>query len=177
MTWTLVSWGLVAMILAGLGVAAVTDLADRIIPNRVVLVVLCCGVGLRLISGPWPLLASVAGALVVLAVLSLPASYDLLGWGDVKLIAAVTFAQAADRMIALLLAVALAGGLLSCLYLAVRFVLRRMAARVGPAAPEASRGGAVCRLARLEGARMLANEPMPYAIAVLFGVAYCLATA
>lgn len=177
MTWTLVSWGLVGMILLCLAVAAVTDLADRIIPNRVVLVVLCCGFGLRLMAGPGPLLASVLGAVTVLAVLSLPASYDFLGWGDVKLIVAVTFAQPAERLIALLLAVVLAGGLLSCLYLAVRFVLRRMAARLDLATPQAGRGGAVRRLARQEGARMLANEPMPYAIAILGGVACCLATA
>ena len=158
-----VAWVLAGAILACLMLAIATDLARRIIPNGLVLVVLGCGLGLRLVAGPWPLLASLCGAL---------AAYDLLGWGDAKLIAAVTFIVPVDLVIPLLLAIALAGGLLSCLYLTARFALRRLAPFGRPALGEPDHGWTLRGLARREGSRILANEPMPYAVAVLGGVAF-----
>ena len=59
MIWSAVAWVLAGAILACLMLAIATDLARRIIPNGLVLVVLGCGIGLRLFAGPWPLLASV----------------------------------------------------------------------------------------------------------------------
>jgi prepilin peptidase CpaA len=163
------------MILACLLVAITTDLTDRIIPNRLVGVVLACSIALRLLSGPVPLLESLLGALAILVVLGMLASYDLLGWGDVKLIAAVSFAVPVHRVGALLLAITMAGGLLSLIYLAARGALRRAAT----ATPEgaAPQPGTLRRLLARESARIRANEPMPYALAVLGGVAYGLATA
>jgi prepilin peptidase CpaA len=176
MIWSTIAWALAAMILACLLATTVTDLTSRIIPNRLVLIVLCCGFGLRLVSGTGLFLASLLSALAVLAVLSLLARYDLLGWGDVKLIAAVTFAVPASRVIPLLFAIIMAGGLLSCVYLAVRFALRHGAPSPHRVEPAAHRIGNLRRLARREGARILANEPMPYALAVFGGLAFGLAT-
>jgi prepilin peptidase CpaA len=176
MIWAAIAWFLACIILACLVVAIATDLARRIIPNSLVLIVLGCGLALRLACGPWPLFASFLSASAVFAGLGLLAAYDLLGWGDAKLITAVTFIVPVDRVAPLLLAIALAGGLLSCVYLAVRFALRRVAPI--PRLPEvaSSRTWDPWRLARREGARILTNEPMPYAVAIFGGVAFGLAT-
>ncbi len=107
--------------------------------------------------------------------MSLLASRDLVGWGDAKLIAAVAVAVPVDRLPTLLLAIALAGGLLSCLYLASRMVLQRIAAPVGPVRPDPERLPLLFRLACRERARILTGEPMPYAVAIFGGVAYTLA--
>ena len=108
--------------------AVATDVARRIIPNRFVLLVLASGITLRLLSAPSPFWLGLLGPIAVLLALGLLASHDLVGWGDAKLITAVSVAVPADRLLTLLLAIALAGGLLSCLYLAARCVLRRIAA-------------------------------------------------
>ena len=115
-------------------------------------------------------------AVAVLGVVGLLAAYDLLGWGDAKLITAVTFAVPADHVIALLFAITLAGGLLSCLYLILRFILRRAAVVPTAAEPAAGHLRTLRQLTDREGARIRANEPMPYALAVLAGVAFGLAT-
>jgi prepilin peptidase CpaA len=120
MAWPTIARLPEAMILACLSVAVATDLASRIIPNRLVLLVLCAGIALRLLSGPGSLWLGVLGPVAVLMTMALLASRDLVGWGDAKLIAAVSVAVPADRLPTLLLAIALAGGLLSCLYLASR---------------------------------------------------------
>ena len=221
MAWPTIAWIPEAMILACLSVAVATDLASRIIPNRLVLLVLCGGIALRLLSGPGPLWPSLLGPVAVLVTMGLLASRDLVGWGDAKLITAVSVAVPADRLPTLLLAIALAGGLLSCLYLTARCVLRRGPAAAyalpgpvasflparqqdvdGRARPDHDEGdgardcgdegcddgsrvglvpsptwlSAIPRVAARERARILAGEPMPYAVAIAGGVLFTLAT-
>jgi prepilin peptidase CpaA len=117
-------------------------------------------------------------AVTVLAFLSLLGAIDLLGWGDVKLIVAVTVVVPANRVIPLLVGIAMAGGLLSCLYLTVRFVLRRAARFPGNAARRVAEPDTwpLHSLVRREFSRIVHNEPMPYALAIVGGVAYGLAT-
>jgi prepilin peptidase CpaA len=175
-TWAAIFWLLAGAIVACLGVAVATDLESRIIPNRVTLLVLGCSLGLRLLPGagpPWP---SLLIALALLGGLGLLATYDLIGWGDAKLIPALAFALPPDRVVPLLLAITVTGGLLSCLYLAARLVLRRALPALSPAGPGADRSWLLRRLLQQEGARILANEPMPYAVAVFGGAVYTLAT-
>ena len=190
-----IAWIPEAMILACLSVAVATDLASRIIPNRLVLLVLCAGIALRSLSGPSSLWPGLLGPAAVLVTIGLLASRDLVGWGDAKLIAAVSVAVPVDRLPTLLLAIALAGGLLSCAYLATRFRLRRapgqlyalpgpVAARAADVDVGASSGSgpspawlsAIHRVASRERARILAGEPMPYAVAIAGGVLFTLAT-
>ena len=171
-----IAWVPEGMILACLSVAVATDLASRIIPNRLVLLVLCASVALRLLSEPGPLWLGLLGLVAVLVALSLLASRDLVGWGDAKLIAAVSVAVPADRLLPLLLAIALAGGILSCLYLASRFILRRTTSPPGPALPASEMLPLLFRLADRECARIRAGEPMPYAVAIFGGVTYTLLT-
>ena len=132
MTSAAISWLLTGGILACLAVAVATDLENRIIPNRVTLLVLCCSLGLRLLPGAGPLWTSLLTALAVLGGLGLLATYDLIGWGDAKLIPALAFAVPPYRVVPLLLAITVTGGLLSCLYLAARHVLRHALARAEP---------------------------------------------
>ncbi len=176
MTRAAAFWLLSGLIVTCLGVAAATDLGSRIIPNRLALLVLCFGLGLRLLPGSAPLGVSLLSALVVLSGLGLLASYDLIGWGDAKLITAVTFAVPPDRVVPLLLAITIAGGLLSCLYLLARLVLRQVMSGLSYATPGADPTWSLRRFVQREGARILANEPMPYALAVLGGTLYGLTT-
>jgi prepilin peptidase CpaA len=166
-----IAWVLVLTVVACLLVAIVTDLTSRIIPNRIVLVVLACGLGLQAMAGPAVLMLSILCAMATLMALGVLGAYDLLGWGDVKLISAVTLIVPPNHVVGLVFAITLAGGLLSCCYLCIRLVLRH----APPRAPSDGRTLALGRLARRESTRILGNEPMPYAFAILGGVAYGLA--
>ena len=75
----------------------------------------------------------------------------------------------------MLLAITVTGGLLGCVYLAARLVLRHASPALSPADEDADRTWLLRRLVRQEGARILANEPMPYALAVFGGAVYALA--
>jgi prepilin peptidase CpaA len=214
MAWPTIAWLPEVLILACLSVAVATDLASRIIPNRLVLLVLCASIVLRLLSAPNPPWLGLLGPIAVLLALGLLASRDLVGWGDAKLITAVSVAVPPDRLLTLLFAIALAGGLLSCLYLAARFLLRRapvaayaLPGQVASSVPDRQEdvdgrarpghdegrgrgddGGrvtllplptwlsAISRVVSRERARILAGEPMPYAVAIAGGVIFTLAT-
>ena len=164
------------MILACLSVAVATDLASRIIPNRLVLLVLCASVALRLLSEPGPLWLGLLGPIAVLVALSLLASRDLVGWGDAKLIAArlrrgsrgsSADAAARDRP-----------GRRSAELPLPRIprhpATQRRSGQPCPARPRAL--SLLFRLAARERARIRAGEPMPYAVAIFGGVTYTLAT-
>lgn len=105
---------------ASLFVAAREDVRHRLIPNVTGLSVLVAGAGLRLLSEPgivW--ISAVVGAVsyVFLAALT---HASLIGGGDAKLGTAVTFLVPASEVPALFLDIALAGGLLSIVYLAAK---------------------------------------------------------
>jgi prepilin peptidase CpaA len=173
MAWA-IAWLPEGAILACLLVAVVTDVADRIIPNRLVLLVLFSSIVLRSLSGTGPLWPGLIGFVIILVALSLLAARNLIGWGDAKLIAAVSVAVPADRLLTLLFAVVLAGGLLSCVYLVSRFILRRAASPVALGRLDAR--WRLGRVAARERARIVAGEPMPYAVAIFGGVLYTLIT-
>ncbi len=176
MIWAAAVWLLLmGVIVACLVVAVATDLERRIIPNCLALLVLSCSLGLRLLPGPGPLWVSLLSSLAVLGGLGLLAAYDLIGWGDAKLITAVTFAVPPHRVVPLLLSITVAGGLMSCLYLAARLVLRQVMPTLNYANSGDDPAWSLRWLVQREGTRILANEPMPYALAVLGGTLYSLA--
>lgn len=111
--------------LAGLFAAAVSDFKHRVIPNRLVALTAGCGGALRLLSQPQTIAISLASAAAILLVLGLPVRRELIGGGDAKLIAAVTLLVRPGQIIALLLSIAVVGGLLSCGYLLAQLILRR----------------------------------------------------
>jgi prepilin peptidase CpaA len=170
MIWPMTAWATEAAAFACLLAAAANDIMARIIPNRLVLAVMIAGFSLRLLPGPGMLWASLAVWAVVLGLLAVPASYAVLGWGDAKLIAAVTLLVPPGEVVSLLPAIAIAGGVLACAYLAARQVLRYTTPPCvqSPGIPRPGLAGILDR----EHARILAKEPMPYALAVLGGVAY-----
>ena len=151
---------------------ASTDLRERIIPDRVSLLVAASGLLITLLLRPAEIYASLIACAVVFIGLCLLGYFDFVGGGDVKLISAVSSLVPPSEVGVLLLEIAVTGGLLSGAYLFARFWLRRnvpVASDVGDTlswsdvAPEPRRG---------EAARILSGEPMPYAFAILGGVLF-----
>ena len=106
--------------LAALVVAAMTDLRRRIIPNEAVLVVAGAGLVLGLLSFQgWRWRSAAAVALGLLVVLGQMTRLGIVGGGDAKLIAAVSLSQPPADVPSLLLHIALAGGGLALIYLAL----------------------------------------------------------
>jgi prepilin peptidase CpaA len=155
-----------------LGVSAGIDLRDRLIPNELVIAVALIGLAQGLASRPEAVWLSLLAAVIVFFSLSIFAHYKIIGGGDMKLITAVTFLVPPDRVGHLLIGIVLAGGVLSCFYLAARYGLKRLPASRSAAAavaPSASASG-LARMIWTERARIAAGSPMPYALAVLGGV-------
>jgi len=144
--------------LLGLSIAAAIDVRSRIIPDRVVLLLVANGLALRLGMAGWHQAAiSLLAAGAILLVLGQAARHGLIGGGDAKLIAAVALFVPVADVPALVLAIALAGGVVSSFYL----VLRAMA-----------RHGAVLGLLRREQRRIAAGLPLPYALAIFLGTGW-----
>lgn len=155
--------------LAVLCVAAAIDIRERLLPNPTVLLVMAGGVVLRLLSDPgwpWPSLAIWFAAVLVLGFIM--AGRNWIGWGDAKMIAAVTLLVPPAGVADLLLAICIAGGVLSCLYIATRHVLLRgQAAGASDIVPPGLAG-----IWQMECDRIRRGGPMPYGVAILGGTAY-----
>ncbi len=160
-----------AVCLAALLASAVTDVKSRIIPNRFTMTVAICGLALSIAARLDQLWAVALGAAAVFFLFGVFAHYGLVGGGDVKLIAAAATLVPPERIPLLLLSIALAGGVLSCAYLAMGYVFRRVRFAL-PEQPEAGFAGTdpACWV-QTEYARIAAGSPVPYALAVLGGVA------
>ena len=167
MSWSIAVWTLQAIAAGCLIAAALTDIADRLIPNRIVLVVMGVGLVLRSIDGPIFPLGSIAIWSVTLLALGWLASRDVIGWGDAKMIPATTLLVSPHGVLRLLVSIAIAGGVLACGYLAARSILRAHA-RSMPRRP-IPLPARLAGLLEREGARILNGEPMPYAVAILGG--------
>jgi len=146
--------------------AALVDVRERLVPYSSMAVVAAGGTFVRILAPPlWP---SVAAAFVLFILLSLLAGLGVFGGGDAKLIAAAALGESFQGIMTLLLEIALAGGVLACLYLVAGWLCRRTA---GAAAAEGEGGsaagrGALRRLLAQEAARVRAREPMPYVVAI-----------
>jgi prepilin peptidase CpaA len=102
----------------------------------------------------------------------------MLGAGDAKLIAATTLLVPPDRIGLLLLAIALAGGLLSGVYIAAFHGLKhaRAVRRHGAQSGGRHPAGSFAQFRRAGHARMRVGYSLPYALAVLAGVGFYLAS-
>ena len=160
-------WMAVLLVLAA---AAGIDLKRRIIPNESVLLVAAGGVALAALLRPGTMLIGLPLAFAVLLALLVAAHFNVLGAGDAKLIAAVTLLAPPDRVALLLMAIALSGGLVSGVYL-VAFHLTKRTGIVGRYAT-----GSFANARRAGAARMRAGYSVPYAVAILAGVALYLAS-
>jgi prepilin peptidase CpaA len=114
------------LVFAGLVSAAASDLARRIIPNWLVIVVGAGGVIFRMATterhGMWAS-AGIAGFLFV--ALRLLSGLGALGGGDVKLMAAVALGQPPASMLPILLGIGVAGGAIAMFYLIRDWTRRR----------------------------------------------------
>jgi prepilin peptidase CpaA len=148
--------------LIGLCAAAVADMRNRVIPNNIFVFVAGTGLALRISSGLiTSILSSLIGAALVFVVLAFLAHRNFIGGGDVKLITGTTFLVPPDRIAQLMLAIALAGGLLSCFYFA------RLVFMKNPRHPARR---FMRQLFRRYPDRIKAHKPLPYALAILGGV-------
>jgi Flp pilus assembly protein protease CpaA len=114
-----------AIALMALLASAYTDVKDRIIPNELVGLVAACGLALSLITRPELAWIGALAAVLALFALGTLAHYGLMGGGDVKMIAAATLLFHPAQIGTLLLFIVMAGGVLSCIYIAVRYALRK----------------------------------------------------
>ena len=149
-----------------LAVSAATDIKDRRIPDQAAIAVAAIGLALALSVRPgsvWLTLVVACAVFLGLAVLS---HYRIIGGGDLKLITAVTLLVPPSHVGRLLVDIAFAGGVLSCLYLAARSRLRMQASP--ETSPTARRG--LAAVVSTERGRILAGGPMPYALAIFGGV-------
>jgi Flp pilus assembly protein protease CpaA len=150
--------------------AAATDLAARIIPNRIPLLLLALGLVLHLAQGT--LIAALLVAALVFALLLVAWHFGAMGGGDVKLLAATAFCVAPVTVPLLIMRVGLAGGVLGIAYLVARRAVR---APVGAAPRGANRSFAAncaalpARVLRAERWRIGRHAPLPYGIAIAVG--------
>jgi prepilin peptidase CpaA len=156
-------WTVALCILAA---ATVVDLRRRIIPDEASAAIAVSGFALSLLVRPGSAWISLAGAVALLIALGQAARFRLIGGGDAKLIAAVSLLVPPEKIGALLLAIAFAGGMFSLVYLALRRLLRGRK-RAPPALADL---GAFGRFVRAEYARIRLACTVPYSLAVFAGV-------
>ncbi len=139
--------------------AVLHDIAFRTIPNWMPATLLALGIGIRTLDGG--LLPGLLACVLILFGAGFCWRRGWMGGGDVKLLAACGVLAPPGLPMVMLLDVALAGGVLALLYLALGQVL---------AAP-----GAACPPGRLRGIlweerrRIHSRSPMPYASAIAVG--------
>lgn len=172
MSNTILPMSLLGSGMAALFAAAMIDLRHRIVPNRLVILVVLCGVGLRLWSAPGLIWFNLIVAALIVVALGRLAHHEWIGGGDAKLIGAVTLLVPLSDVGTLLLNVAMAGGLMGCAYLAVRTAVTKASAPRFCLADTRDSARGLERLLGGERIRIASGEPMPYALAVLCGVSY-----
>ncbi len=159
---------LAMLALALLLAAAFSDIAVRRIPNPVAALLALTGLLRQALAGGGGALG--VAALVAAALLlggALLWLRGVFGGGDVKLLAAASLLLPTALIPAQLLAVALAGGVLALLHLALRPVL-------GGVAADARRRGPLRRALRREARRIRRGAPLPYGVAIALGTAFLL---
>lgn len=171
MALTLINLVLWTTGLAALAVSAIVDLRARYLPNQLVAVVAATGIMLNLISRPGQIWISLLIAVAILVALGVAGHFRIIGGGDVKLMAASTLIVPPQHVVGLLLAIVLAGGVLSLVYLGAHMALRRT-----PAPADLPKNGALPdsqfhQFLRDERARMVTGRSVPYGIAIFAGVA------
>lgn len=144
--------------------AALADIATRIIPDWVAALLALLGLAVRAFAGLYGLGLSIALAAVLFLVLVLLHARGAMGGGDVKLAAATALGLSPEALYQFVLATALAGGVLALIHLVLRAIFS--GARVTPP-PR----GAPClrRVAAAERWRIARRGALPYGVAIACG--------
>jgi prepilin peptidase CpaA len=164
---------LCTIVFAGLLWGAITDLKERIIPNELTIVIALSGLVLCIAGRQNQIGLSLFAVAAVFLGAAFLCRYGMIGGGDVKLLAAVTLLVPPHEVGMLLMNIALAGGILSCIYLGASFVVG--GAPLESASTGAGAGGVLSRWFKLESARIASRKQVPYAIAILGGVVWSFA--
>ncbi len=151
----------VAIVLAAplLLVASLHDVAARTIPNACPLALAAAGVLLRIRAHDLPLAMLAAAAIFVIAAFAF--ARGLMGGGDVKLIGAAALLVPPATTPSLVLTIALAGGLLSSLYLTLSLLV--------PAPACGRPHTCFARIVRAELWRIRRRASLPYGAAISAG--------
>jgi prepilin peptidase CpaA len=144
--------------------AALHDVAFRTIPNWLPTLLLGVGTLIRVQSGT--LMPGLLAGLLIFTGTTICWLRGWLGGGDVKLLAACGMLVPPALAMSLLLAVALSGGLLAILYLAL--------ARVLPPITRSRPTELIRRVCRMECYRIRHRRPLPYGSAIAAGTLFVL---
>ncbi len=160
--------GLLAAVVALVCVASLNDVAVRAIPDPISLGVVVIGVALRLIDGT--LIPGFAASAAVFALGAICWRCGWLGGGDAKLLAACALVVPPVQVPQLVLATALAGGVLACLYLA----MGRMTTLWSKPVHTGRSHPLVTRVCRAELWRARRRGALPYGCAIAAGATFTL---
>jgi prepilin peptidase CpaA len=146
-------------------IAALYDIGFRKIPNGVCLLIAVLGLIFRVHDHR--VVSSVAVAAVVFGLALLAWRRHWMGGGDVKLLTAAAILVPPTHVVHLVLFIALAGGILALLYLALSRILPPPAG-----VPPRSR---LSRILRIEQRRVCRRASIPYGVAIWAGAFISLA--
>lgn len=146
--------------------AAWTDIAHRLIPNWLCLSIAVAGAILRLAVGPTELLEALAFGMSVLFLLWPLFDRNMIGGGDLKLLAAIAIGLPLPGIVQMFAITALAGGVLVLVHLAMR--------RLPPPRLAHSQAGILRRVYAVERWRILRHAPLPYGVAIACGGTWAL---
>jgi prepilin peptidase CpaA len=150
-----------SLILLLLALVAWRDVTTRIIPDWMCAALAASGLLVRALQGLEALAVSAGmAALVLVAFLPIHAR-GMLGGGDVKLFAALTLGLSAAGAWRLMVATALAGGVLVLLHLAMR--------RLPPASHCTKQSSFLFRIYNIERWRVRRRGSLPYGVAIACG--------
>lgn len=158
-----------------LGAAVLSDLAFRTVPNWASAVILACGVAARLVTGD--LGTSLGYTAVLFGCLYACWRLGALGGGDVKLLTACAILVPAGLVPALVLAVAVAGGVLGFSYLGLGLVARQAHRSIASFDGLCRPMSGFSRIAQAELSRVRQRGPLPYACAIAAGCVFTLISA
>lgn len=144
-------------------VAALHDIAARIIPDMICASLAVIGVLLRISEGG--LLYSLLATTIVLVLLTLFGMRGWIGGGDVKLLSAGVLLVPPLLIPSTIFCVGIAGGLLALIYI----LLRRIIPQPGPRPRHR-----LSRIWRVERFRIRRGGPLPYGVGIAAGCAFVL---
>jgi prepilin peptidase CpaA len=143
-------------------VAAWRDIATRIIPDTVCVLVGAAGLLIRSSEGVLPVMVSLAMAVALFLLLLPAASRGALGGGDVKLATALLIGLSPLAAWDFIFVTVMLGGVLGIAYMAGPVLVRNV--RVPPAGAPLLQ-----RVLQVEHWRLRRRGPLPYAVAIAAG--------
>jgi prepilin peptidase CpaA len=141
--------------------AAVSDIAARIIPNKIRALLAVLAITRLPFSDPSQLIASVTSTALLLTALIILYARGYLGGGDVKLLSALAIGLSFASLLQLLTVMSLTGGVIAVLHLALRRLPRPTLPPIG--------SSFVRRIYAIERWRNLRRAPLPYGVAIAAG--------